>query len=45
MFVISTWGDVYLPVYRHNMRGFEIEAVLWRADKEVWTLAEAADEI
>jgi hypothetical protein len=35
LFVISTWGDVYLPVYRHYTLGFEIEAVLWRADKEV----------
>jgi hypothetical protein len=42
--VISTWGDVYLPVYRHNTLGFEIEAVLWHADKEVWNLAEATDE-
>lgn len=27
-FVISTWGDLYLPIFRHNTLGFEINVAL-----------------
>ncbi len=28
LFVMSTWGDIYLPVYRHNRLGFEVNVAL-----------------
>lgn len=28
VFVISAWGDLYLPIYRHNEYDFEIEVAL-----------------
>lgn len=29
LFIITTWGDLYLPVYRHNILGVEISMALW----------------
>lgn len=30
LFVLSTWGDVYLPLYRHTRLGFDINVTIWR---------------